>query len=314
MPSSITINKEKIRPGEHKIINFDIASLPTRTSISLPVHVYRSEIEGPTLLLTGGLHGDELNGVEIIRRLIDSGDVIPDRGTVIAIPIVNIYGFIQNSRGLPDGKDINRSFPGVRKGGSLAKLLAYTIMKNIIPHIDCGLDFHTGGASRSNYPQLRVDLSNDKALELAKAFQPPLIINSKLIPKSFRSASFRKGKNILVYETGESLRFDEFGIQEALNGTLRLMNHLGMVDFKKEGHTTEIYSSSSWIRSSYAGLFSPSIKLGESFKKKQPLGYINGAYGELHAKILAPKEGRVIGLNYCPVVNKGDAIIHYSYN
>ncbi len=137
MPDNfLTINKEKIGLGEHKVINFDIASLPTRTSISLPVHVYRSQHKGPVLLLTGGLHGDELNGVEIIRRMIESGDLIPEFGTVIAIPIVNIYGFIQNSRGLPDGKDINRSFPGIKKGGSLAKLLAYTLMKNIIPPID----------------------------------------------------------------------------------------------------------------------------------------------------------------------------------
>ena len=166
MPDNfLTINKEKIGLGEHKVINFDIASLPTRTSISLPVHVYRSQHKGSVLLLTGGLHGDELNGVEIIRRMIESGDLIPDFGTVIAIPIVNIYGFIQNSRGLPDGKDINRSFPGIKKGGSLAKLLAYTLMKNIIPHIDYGIDFHTGGASRSNFPQIRVDLTNEKALE-----------------------------------------------------------------------------------------------------------------------------------------------------
>ncbi|MBO6621076.1 MAG: succinylglutamate desuccinylase/aspartoacylase family protein [Balneola sp.] len=315
MPDNfLTINKEKIALGENKVINFDIASLPTRTSISLPVHVYRSLHKGPVLLLTGGLHGDELNGVEIIRRMIDSGDVIPDFGSVIAIPIVNIYGFIQNSRGLPDGKDINRSFPGIKKGGSLAKLLAYTLMRNIIPHIDCGVDFHTGGASRSNFPQIRVDLSNEKALEIAKAFQPPIIVNSKPIPKSFRSASFKKGKNILVYETGESSRFDEFGIQEAINGTLRLMNFLGIKKTKLQSQETAIYSRSTWIRSGYAGLFSPSIKLGDRIKKKQLLGHINGAYGELHSRILAPKDGRVIGLNYCPVVNKGDAIIHYSYN
>lgn len=187
-------------------------------------------------------------------------------------------------------------------------------MKNIIPHIDYGIDFHTGGASRSNYPQIRVDLTNEKALELAKAFQPPIIINSRPIPKSFRSASYREGKNILVYETGESLRFDEFGISEAVNGTLRVMNFLHMKKTKCRSQETQIYNNSSWIRSSYAGLFSPAIRLGDSFKKKQLLGYINGAYGELHSKILAPKEGRVIGLNYCPVVNKGDAIIHYSYN
>ncbi|MEP1150418.1 MAG: succinylglutamate desuccinylase/aspartoacylase family protein [Balneola sp.] len=314
MPDFITINKEKVGLGEHKVINFDIASLPTRTSIDLPVHVYRGKEDGPVLLLTGGLHGDELNGVEIIRRMIDSKSVIPEKGTVIAIPIVNIYGFIQNSRGLPDGKDINRSFPGLKKGGSLAKLLAYTLMKHIIPHITCGIDFHTGGASRSNFPQIRVDLTNEKALNLAKTFQPPLIINSKPIPKSFRNASNRRGKQILVYETGESLRFDEFGIKEGINGTLRVMKSLGMINKSVTAQEPEIFSNSTWIRSTYAGLFSPTVKLGDKIKQKQILGHINGAYGELHSRIIASKDGRVIGLNYCPVVNKGDAIIHYSYN
>jgi len=315
MPDIITINREQIKLGEHKVINFDIASLPTRTSIDLPVHIYRAPKDGPVLLLTGGLHGDELNGVEIIRRMIDSNAVIPEQGTVIAIPIVNIYGFIQNSRGLPDGKDINRSFPGVKKGGSLATLLAHTLMKYIIPNIDCGVDFHTGGASRSNFPQIRVDLLNTHALELAQYFNPPIIINSKPIPKSFRNSAQKKGKPILVYETGESSRFDEDGINEGIKGTIRLMKHLKMNSSKLDAPTPmEIYNKTTWMRASYAGLFLPKIKLGQTFKKKQTLGYINGAYGELHSKIIARQEGRVIGLNNCPVVNKGDAIIHFSYN
>lgn len=314
MPDIISINKEKIHKGENKVINFDIASLPTRTSIDLPVHIYRGKEDGPVLLLTGGLHGDEINGVEIIRRMIDSGAVIPDKGTVIAIPIVNIYGFIQTSRGLPDGKDINRSFPGVKKNGSLATLLAYTVMKNIIPHIDVGIDFHTGGASRSNFPQVRVDFKNKRAINLAKAFQPPLIINSKLIPKSFRSAAHKKGKPILVYETGESLRFDELGIQEGINGTLRLMKFLNMKPNGPAADKSELYENSKWVRASFAGLFSPKVKLGDYIKEKQVLGHINGAYGELNSKIISKSNGRVIGLNHCPVVNKGDAIIHYSFN
>lgn len=314
MPNELSINKEIIGLGEHKIINFDIASLPTRTSINLPVHVYRSQIDGPTLLLTGGLHGDELNGVEIIRRMIDSKSIIPEKGSVIAIPIVNIYGFIQNSRYLPDGKDINRSFPGVKKGGSLATMLAYTLMKHIIPVTDFGIDFHTGGASRSNYPQIRVDIKNKSALELAKQFQAPIILHSKPIPKSFRNSSNKKGVDILVYEAGESLRFDEYGISEGINGTKRLMHHLGMINKLPKQQQSEIYEQSSWLRSNYAGLFLPTIKLGDKIKKRQVLGYINGAYGELKSKVLSPKDGRVIGLNNCPVVNKGDAIIHYSFN
>ncbi len=317
MPDIITINKQKVELGEHATVNFNIARLPTYTSIDIPVHIYRSKIDGPVLLLTGGLHGDEINGIEIIRRMIETETIIPEKGTVVAIPIVNIYGFIQNVRGLPDGKDINRSFPGL-KDGSLAKLMAYTLMKDIIPHIDCGVDFHTGGASRSNYPQIRVSFNSSRAHKLAQAFAPPVILDSPLISKSFRSASQKKGKPILVYEAGESLRFDELGITEGINGTLRLMKYLGMNSVSPiaipPDRIIRTYAKSTWLRSKNAGLFQPKAKLGEIIAKRSLLGYINDPYGDLHTKVLAPRDGQIIGLNYSPVVHKGDALIHFAYN
>lgn len=313
MPKQITINKEKISPGEQKIVNLNIARLPTYTSIDLPVLVYRAPVDGPVMLLTGGLHGDEINGVEIIRRMIERDLVIPEKGTVIAIPIVNIYGFIQNSRGLPDGKDINRSFPGA-KGGSLAKLLAHTLMTEIIPVIDCGIDFHTGGASRSNYPQVRCSFKIDKATEYARAMGSPVMMHSGLISKSFRNAAHKKGKEILVFEVGESLRYDEFGIEEGIDSARRLMKYLGMVKNAPDANKTMIYNQSTWIRTKNAGLFISKTELGEIQNKRQVLGQIKDPYGELNSRVLAPQNGMVIGLNNCPVVNKGDALIHFAYN
>lgn len=313
MPDYISINKQKVGKGEQKKINLNIARLPTFTHIDLPVLVYRAPEDGPVLLLTGGLHGDEVNGVEVIRRMIERKDVIPDRGSVIAIPIVNVYGFIQNVRGVPDGKDINRSFPGI-KGGSLARLLAYTLMNEIIPQINCGIDFHTGGASRSNYPQIRCDFSDERASELARAFNAPVMLHSATIPKSFRHASRKKGKEILVYETGESLRYDETGIETGISGALKLMKYLGMKDNAPENVTTLEYNKSTWIRSKSAGLFTPRIKLGDLLTKRQVLGHIKDPYGESKTRIPAPRSGQVIGLNNCPVTNKGDALIHFAYN
>lgn len=313
MPDHITISKQKIGLGEQRIVNLNIARLPTYTSIDLPVLVYRAPVDGPVLLLTGGLHGDEINGIEIVRRMIERELVVPDKGTVIAIPIVNIYGFIQNSRGLPDGKDINRSFPGA-KGGSLAKLLAYTLMKEIIPEIDYGIDFHTGGSARSNYPQIRCSFKIKKAKELAKVFGAPVMMHSSLISKSFRSAAHKKGKEILVYETGESLRYDEFGIEEGINGAKRLMKHLGMISEAPEPHKTKVFNNSTWIRTKNAGLFIPKADLGEELNKRQVLGLIKDPYGDLNSRVIAPHDGMVIGLNNCPVVNKGDALLHYAYN
>ncbi|SMO37008.1 succinylglutamate desuccinylase/aspartoacylase family protein [Gracilimonas mengyeensis] len=313
MPEFITINKQKIGLGEQRTVNLNIARLPTYTSIDLPVLVYRAHEDGPVLLLTGGLHGDEVNGVEIVRRLIERETVIPQKGSVIAIPIVNIYGFIQNVRGLPDGKDINRSFPG-SKSGSLASLLAYTLMNEIIPEIDFGIDFHTGGADRANYPQIRCSFESEKAKELAEAFQAPVMLHSGLISKSFRSAVHKKGKEILVYETGESLRYDEYGIEEGIKGTKRLMHSLGMLDEGATAKTTKVFNSSTWIRTKNAGLFITKCKLGEEFNKRQVLGSIKDPYGDLNSRITAPKDGMIIGINNCPVVNKGDALIHFAFN
>lgn len=313
MPDSFTINKHKIEPGQQKEIQLNIARLPTYTNIDLPVHVYRAEKEGPVLLLTGGLHGDEINGIEIIRRMIYKNMLMPEKGSVIAIPLVNVYGFIQNVRGMPDGKDINRSFPGI-KGGSLARLLAYTLMNEIIPKIDYGIDFHTGGAARANYPQIRCTIGKKEVVDLAKAFAPPFIINSSLIEKSFRKAANRKDKHILVYETGESTRFDEFGIKQAIEGTSRLMKYLGM---KKEAppanHTTETFEKTTWVRAKYAGLFQSKIELGDKVSKRQVLGHITDPYGNERFKSVCPQDGRVIGLNFAPVVHKGDALMHLAY-
>lgn len=313
MPDFITINKCRFEAGDSGRVDLSLARLPTHTSIDVPVLVYRAMEDGPVLLLTGGLHGDEVNGIEIVRRMIEDEIVIPDRGSVIAIPVVNVYGFIQAARGVPDGKDINRSFPGV-KTGSLARLLAWTIMKEIIPQIDCGIDFHTGGASRSNYPQVRCSFKSNQALELARAFAPPVILNSGLIKKSFRNAAHQKGKPILVYEAGESMRLHHNGTNEAIDGTIRLMKHLGMKEEAPEADHTEEYERSVWVRAKSAGLFLPKVSLGDKMNRKQVFGYIKDPYGEVNKRVDAPRSGRIIGINNCPVIHKGDALIHFAYN
>ena len=309
MPDYIEINGEKVARGEDKLINLSIARLPTYTSIDLPVRVIRGEKPGPVLLISGGLHGDEINGIEIVRRMLVKNILKPESGSVIAIPLMNVYGFIQNVRGVPDGKDINRSFPG-SKSGSLANLVAYNIMKEIIPKIDYGIDFHTGGASRSNFPQIRCTFDVPENIELAKIFSPPVILHSKLIEKSFRKAAYKKGKQILVFETGESLRIDNIGIEEAIKGTQRLMKHLGMIKNAPEPQKTEIFEKSSWVRAKIAGLFHPKINLGDNINKRQLLGRITDPYGNETVKVVSNYNGKVIGLNYNPVVHKGDAILH----
>ncbi len=244
----VTIAGHTINPGEFREININIARLPSRTQIDTPIYAYRALEEGPVLALTAGMHGDEINGMEIVRRIIDAGHNRVDRGTVVCMPVINVYGFLNYSRDVPDGKDINRSFPG-SKTGSLASRVAYHLMKEVIPIIDYGIDFHTGGAMRTNYPQVRCVMQDPKNAELANAFHAPFTIASPFRPHSLRQSAAKLGKHIIVYEGGESLRFDQHAIEEGINGTLRLMHHLNMIDHSpKPSMENKIVWSSSWIR------------------------------------------------------------------
>lgn len=299
-----------IIPGEEAQINLTIARLPTRTPIDIPIIINRSKHDGPTLLLMAGMHGDEINGVEIVRRIISNKYNIPLIGTIICIPILNIHGFLNFSRQVPDGKDINRSFPGTRYG-SLASQIAYHLHTEILPHIDYGLDFHTGGARINNHPQLRSVLSNPNNAKIAEVFSPPFIINSPFREKSLRWEADKLGKSILVYEGGESLRLRKNAIDEGVNGALRVMQYLGMRnDAPIAQKKPVILSSTKWIRATNAGLYHSLVRQGEEVKKGQKLGLITGPFGEFEHAIKSSVNGHVISVNNNPVINRGDALIH----
>lgn len=310
MSKKLVINGTELIPGQKAVTNLFIARLPTHTTIELPIYSFISKNPGKILLLTAGLHGDEINGIETLRRMIHQNIIKPEFGSVIVIPLVNLYGFLQNSRSLPDGKDLNRSFPG-SKTGSLAQRVAHTILEHIIPLIDYGIDFHTGGASRTNYPQIRCAFESESAMNLANAFGAPFLLNSKLIDKSFRKAASRKKKPIIVFEGGESMRFDEFAITEGINGALRVMKYLNIITQEvPEPADTIVLKSSSWIRARYSGLLHSDIKFGEYVNQNQVLGYITDPFGESNYKIKARHTGYIIGLNKYPVINAGDALYH----
>lgn len=288
----------------------NVAKLPSHSKIDISITISRSEEEGPVILLSGGLHGDEINGTEIVRRLIEQGLHNPIKGTTICIPIINVYGFIYFSRYVPDGKDVNRSFPG-NKAGSLASRVAYFVMNEIIPKIDYGIDFHTGGADRTNYPQVRAMLNDPVNEQLAKAFHAPFTMHSSYRAKSLRQAASLKGKKILVYEGGESSRFDEKAIQLGIDGAQRVMHFLGMLaDSPSPGYQNHRISRSSWIRARASGLFQTAVESGQEVKKNQVVGYITDPFGEFKLVIKATQEGYVIGLNNNPILHQGDAVMH----
>jgi hypothetical protein len=307
--AEVDINGIKIARGKVTEVNIVISQLPSHTIIDLPVYAFRGKEDGPVLLLTAGLHGDEINGIEVIRRLIVEDALMPDKGMVIAIPLVNVYGFIYNSRNLPDGKDLNRSFPG-SANGSLANRLAYILMNEVVPLVDFGVDFHTGGSRITNYPQIRCVLSNAMNRELASAFGAPYMINSNLIDKSFRKEASKIGKTILVYEGGESLRLDEFSINQGKAGIRRLMQYLEMKNYRERPQVSVVLQQTTWLRAKISGIFNCFVEYGTTVRKNQPLANITDPYGKTKMIMKSPNDGYIIGLNNMPVVNAGDALIH----
>jgi predicted deacylase len=305
----IIVNGVKVRPGQSLNIDIAIARLPTHTLIDLPVFIRRGKEEGPVVLISGGVHGDEINGIVAVRRMLEDNLIQPVKGTVILIPLVNVYGFLSNSRTFPDGRDLNRSFPGSKKG-SLASQIAYMMSSQIIPQIDYGIDFHTGGRMLSNYPQVRVDFKDKKGFELAKAFGTHFVLDSPHIDKSFRKEAYKQRKHILVYEGGESMRLDEYAVEEAVSGTLRMLQFLEMVEKAPQPKQGIILQESSWIRAKVSGIFTSNGRLGQEVKKGQVLAKISDPYGQVKIPVKATHNGHIIGLNNNPVVNAGDALIH----
>ena len=305
------LNGLAILPGEQVLTRLVISKLPSGTVIDVPVHVMRALEPGPVLLLMGGMHGDEVNGIEAVRRLVRRGLVQPLRGTVIAIPLLNIYGLLNFSREVPDGKDVNRSFPGSPRG-SLASRVAHRFMREIMPLVDYGIDFHTGGAARANYPQVRCVLGENAETDaLAAAFAAPFTLHAGLRPGSLREAAHALGKPFIVYETGESLRLDEAGIEVAVAGTLRVLHHLGMgPEAAPAPAPGRLCRRHRWLRARVAGLFRAHVALGDFLEKGQIYGSVADPYGERALRLVSPVSGFVIGLNFMPVVNQGDALLH----
>ena len=224
----ITIGDTKINPGERVNVSLPIADLYTSTSLSMPVQVICGRKAGPVLFVSAAIHGDELNGVEIIRRLLKRKTLGSLRGTLLAVPIVNVHGFLDQSRYLPDRRDLNRSFPGSPKG-SIAARLAHTFIEQIVSEADYGIDLHTGAINRSNLPQIRANLDDTQTLDIAKVFGAPVVVNSNILDGSLRQCASDRGMPILIYEAGEALRFDETCIRAGIRGILNVMRHVGML-------------------------------------------------------------------------------------
>jgi predicted deacylase len=305
-PKTLQICGRKFQKGERATVQVEVGHLYDFTQMNIPVEVIRGVEDGPILFLSGALHGDEINGVEIIRRLIKKINPQKLNGTVLAVPVVNIFGFNTRSRYLPDRRDLNRSFPGTLKG-SLASQIAKKFMQEIVRKSTHGIDFHTGAIHRYNIPQIRACIDEPKTKELAKAFNPQVIIHSKLRDGSLREAARQSHIPILLFEGGEALRFDEPGIRAGINGTLSVMRNLQMLEKKSQ---TRVAKDSFWIRAPSGGSVRFVRKAGDSVSKGEVMAFILDLFGKVQIEVNAPEKGMIIGQSRLPLVNRGDALFN----
>ncbi len=300
-----------ISPGIQKYFEIPVARLPTQTQISIPVTVLNGTQPGARLWLSAAIHGDELNGVEIIRQVLTQVSPQNLHGTLIAVPIVNVFGFIDQSRYLPDRRDLNRSFPG-SSNGSLASRLANLFMQEIVNKSTHGIDLHTASHHRINLPQIRGNLNDPETFHCAEAFGAPAMIHATTHDGSLREAATKKGIPILLYEAGEAQRFDPEAIRVGVEGILRVMNRLSMTTSSlppPQSPSLKIQNTR-WIRAIRSGILRLEVKLGETVKRKQVLGTISDAFGQNTGVVRATVNGLVIGHTQNPLVNQGDGIFH----
>lgn len=316
MANKFSIFDRVIPSGKRKIIEVSLPSLYSAVPMNMPIYVINGKNPGPVLLVTAAIHGDEINGVEIVRRLYKSSKIHNLSGTLLAIPVVNLYGLTNLSRYLPDRRDLNRCFPS-RNSGALASKIANIFNEFILPRVNCVIDLHTGSLHRSNLPQVRASLSSKKLVSLAKSFNAPIILKSENRKGSFREAAENLDIPFLLYEAGEALRLDELSIRYGVRGILNVMSKMKMISSCPEQSSkktvTKIAQSSSWLRSPTSGVIEVKRKLGQKINKDDIIGYIFDPFTTDRKPIVSSANGIIIGKNNLPLINAGDPIINVAH-
>ena len=310
--SSFEIGGASVARGSRETVNLEVSTLANATRMNLPVHVVHGVEAGPCMFLSGVVHGDEILGLEIIRRVLASPLLANIKGTMLAVPIVNAFGFLNHSRYMPDRRDLNRSFPG-SDHGSLSSLLADLFFREVVKRCQYGIDFHTAALHRSNLPQIRMAPGDRELLHLAEAFAPPVILTSKLREGSLRQCAEDEGIKVLLYEGGEALRFDEVAIDHGVKGTLRMLKAIGMIATAPavSAHALPVLSSSSsWVRAPEGGILHSVRREGDKVGMKEPIGIITDPLGTVTVPVFAEDDGIIIGRTNLPIVNRGDALFH----
>ena len=308
--SAFTLGEVDVQPGQRATVDLPVSTLSNHTHVTLPVHVVHGEAPGPTMFLSGAIHGDEIQGVEIIRRILTHPALQTLRGTLLAVPIVNSFGFLNHTRYMPDRRDLNRCFPGTGRG-SLASLVADIFFREVVLRSQFGIDFHTAALHRSNLPQVRLAPQAPELLQMAQAFAPPVILISKLRERSLQLSAGEAGVKVLLYEGGEALRFDEIAIDAGVRGTLRVMAHLDMVDPTSRPVGQTVFSdASSWVRSPESGILHTTRRIGDRVGKGEVVGVVADPLGQTSLPLFSEWVGIIVGRTNLPLVNRGDAVFH----
>ena len=300
-----------VEPGQRKVLQLALAQLYTQSPLTVPLEVIHGKHPGPVLLICAAIHGDELNGIEIVNQVLARVNPARLKGTLIAVPVVNVFGFINKSRYLPDRRDLNRCFPGTEKG-SLGSRVAHFFVDKVVNRCTHIIDLHTGAIHRTNLPQIRAKLDCDTTREMAESFGAPVILDASIRDGSLRSVAESRDIPVILYEAGEALRFDPVAIKAGTRGILNVMRTLGMLKptVSKIKMNPMIAKSSNWVRAEQDGLLHTKARLGDRVSKGQCLGFISGPLGAETCEVIAPKNGIVIGCLTMPLVNEGDAVYH----
>ena len=310
----IQMGTVQIQPGEYQTVTFLVGKLPIGQKVGIKIHIFHSPNPGPRILLLAGVHGDEINGVFTLKNILESGLLHQlKKGSVIVVPLLNVYSFLNFSRDLPDGKDVNRSFPGNARG-SLASRMASVVSKRILPEIDFGIDFHTGSALRYNYPQIRYTRSDNNSKMLADIFNAPVQFPMATISNSLRKTARILHKPIIIFEGGESMRLDAYSNKIAAMGIRNVLAHFDMILDEPQKSEHLDFGHTVWIRATSAGIFTSYRSSGEHVEKSEIIGSISDPFGEQISSVVATKNGFLIGHNQAAVVNHGDALFHLAFN
>ena len=325
MRTSFSIGGVSVEPGERRLVDLPVSRLSNHTPVTLPIHVLHGIRPGPTMFVSAAIHGDELNGVEIIRRILRTLQPGNISGTLLCVPVVNAFGFIGHSRYLPDRRDLNRAFPG-STSGSLAGRLAHLFLKEVVKRSQLGIDLHTAAIHRVNLPQIRCQfLNNPRLRDLSQAFRAEVILESPERAGSLRRSAREAGVDVLVYEGGEGLRFDEFAITAGVDGIAGVMLKVGMLALPEGVDEPPITSSprrrpplfanaSKWVRAPEGGVFRTSKTIGDAVSQNEIIGHVANPYDDSAVEVRAPRRGVIIGRTTLPIVNMGDALFHIAWS